>query len=428
MLVMLGIGSIVMTLILVALGLSLRFSGKKTEKPEEQRPNTNGSNDPKMQDEPKDFWYWLGYAEDAPNVIRGIVAGPSGKGTVKRYITYQHDITLDTYGKPFINADGEWALTPLAIGKYGTGRYREESDFDYWLREKYGKRRFGFPIINSLKELTIDRVVKVDTQVVQETQKAPGTEADPRILRTIVGNRVKRRGLYEDITRFTSHLWVDTIEGVRFTVISTLIIKTVNPIPAFEKYPDSLLENVSEVVQNFFSDIVTKWDWPKYKAAMGQKGGHKFTDAELLKLREVLVPFGVKIIQYTVSDPELHPDIQKEFDKRAGATVAAETTVIGAEATAKAREKQARSDASYIKQTGTAEAEVIERKAKANRIRFEQLVEYYISKGATEENAISMANTVILTEVSAEAVGNLKGTYAPGKKGGILFNNSGGEK
>src|SRR6185369_5961585 len=99
---------------------------------------------------------WLGYAEDAPNVIRGVVAGSSGKGTVKRYLAYQKDVTLDPDGKPLI-VNGKWVLTPLQNGKYNTGRYRDESDFNYWLRDKYGKRCFGLPFISSLKELTIDR-------------------------------------------------------------------------------------------------------------------------------------------------------------------------------------------------------------------------------------------------------------------------------
>jgi hypothetical protein len=388
MLILILLLSVLLTTILVGVGLYLVFSKDTVRKP----PDPNVSNDSKVRDELPDLWMKLGYADDAPNVRRAITAGWAGTGTILRYIAYRQD--WDETLQKFLPITGD--------------RYKGESEIDYLVRKKLGKRRFGYPIINSLKPLDIDRVVKVDTSVIHDKTKNPDADQAPKILSMLSAKKVRRYGLYEEITRPTFHEYVDTKDGVRFSAISTLIIDSTDPRPIFEKYPDSFLQNISEIVLNFFSAKVIKMEWEEYKA-FGEHG-HKFVGTELGDLQDLLKPYGVEIKLFTISDPELHPAIQKQFDERAGATANAQKTGIDAEAAAKAAETKSRGEAAAIRNVGKATAE-------ANRMRFEELVSYYVTTGHSKKNAVTMANDVIIAEGLNEAIGTNKGVWAPGGKG-----------
>jgi hypothetical protein len=375
--------SLFVTAVATIIGISLRLSEKKVEKSKD--PNT--SDDPKMKDELPDFWQrFMGLVDDTPNYIRAIVAGPSGKGQILHYISYQE--WWDPDNKKWV------ALKPGDL-------YPGEGPVAHAIRLKWGKRYIGFPLFRSLRPLSIERVVPIST-----------LEKSLKLKEQLRSNTVRRQGLYKDILRPTLHENLTTQDNVRITVISDAYLEVSDPEPAFRTFPDSLLQNVDKINGNFISAKVTQLCYEDYKKS-GKKG-HKFEENDILEVNDLIRPLGLKITQLTMSNPELASSIQDKFDKRAEADVEAQTTIKNAKAKAEARREEGKGEADYVKNVGNAEAEIIERKAKADQVRIKLLTEFFIEKGVPGPEAAEMARQADLFEGQNDAIGKNTGVWAPG--------------
>ncbi len=325
-------------------------------------------------DDPKNIWQILGFIPDTPNVIRAVVTGWDEKnGPIVEYIL--PNATYNTATKRIDDA---------------ANPYENETLFYKKIREKFGMRRFGPPLISSLRPLFIDRVVNVDSQTSKNTS----------IMGQLVGSVVKRYGLYRRIYRPTLHQDLDTKDGVRFSVISYAIVSVFDPNLAFTVYKDNFLQTLSELIGGFLSKRLVTKTWEEYKET-----GKDFEKAELDKFNHELDILGVDLIQLTMSDPELNSSIQTIMEKRVSAKETAEAAVVTADG-----EKRA----TITRAEGQAQA--TERLAKANRKRFEELVEMYTTQGVPAADAAAMAKETIKDSQDAEAIGKLR-TFVAGGSG-----------
>src|SRR5438874_2235684 len=84
MLILVGLLSLILTTAIFALGLFFLLTGKKVE-----------GQEAKIQDEEHDIWYYLGFVDDTPNIIRAIVAGKEKTGRIIRYMGNIREKTVD---------------------------------------------------------------------------------------------------------------------------------------------------------------------------------------------------------------------------------------------------------------------------------------------------------------------------------------------
>lgn len=371
-----GLLSITITAILVLSSLYSLLTRKNGQ------DGTTG-NKGKAQDEVKDFWQSFGLVDDSPNLIRAIVAGNENTGPIIGYMS-------NLQGRIVNSSTGEVRhLNP------DEDQYAGENPFEKFIRTTFGKRVYGYPLIRSIKPLTIDRVVKKDTSKANESND---------LSKQLDATFVRRYGLYGDILRPTYHTDVDTKDGIRFSVNSYSVIEVTNAEPAFKIYPDSFLQTISDIISGFVSSKVIMMTWEEYKA----KGvsGRKFDDSELVELNSLLKPLGVRVTQFTMSDPQLNKEIQRVMEIRATA-----------EETAKAKIKEGEGQKGFLINEGEGKAWAIERLAVAKKRRFTELVDMYVANGFSTVAAAQKASDMIAAEFNAEAIGNLKGTYVPGNIG-----------
>ncbi len=343
-----------------------------------------GSPVPKPSDEVRDFWQVLGLVDDAPNGYRAVVSGSKGTGQILYYL-----------------ADRDGVSTNPNVRPRATDRVTRI------VERITGKRVFGLPFVTSLRSMDIDRVVKKSTQIKQEVALyeqivAPGA--------------VSRQLLYREINRPTYHEALDTIDGVRFNIISDAVINVIDPEPGFMRYQHSFLQTLSDRIGNYIATQVNNMDWETYKKH--KAGINKF---DLAGLNEVLKDLGVEVVRLTVSDPEIakgSPEVQ----------AALEAAKI-AEERAKAKRKEGEGQRDYAISIAEGNAQAVERLAKAEAARFEELFLTFRKNGLTEAQAIHLAQQTIIAEVNAEAIGKLT-TYAPGNPGGVQLSVpvGGGEK
>jgi hypothetical protein len=355
------------------------------------------NDDQKTHDEVKGFWQYFGLVDDTPNMIRAVVAGNENKGPIIRYIANVTGMKYDPDQK---------MLVPLEeIGKDNKGKpifenpYADESLLGTFLREKFGKRIYGWPIINNIRPLQIDRVVRAKTT----TEKL--TLADQ-----LSASSVKRYGLKVLIFRPTFHDDLDTNDGIRFSVISYATLEVFNPEPAFTVYNDDLLPNISEIISGLISLKVLPNSWNHYKTI-----GKEIQPHELTHLNQKLESMGVKIRQLTMSDPEINSDMQKTLEIKKTAVE-----------TAAARKLAGTGEKDYAIEVGKGQAKAIEIIAVAKASRFAQLIDLYIKNGWSNKEAVDKANAMISAEFNADAIGKLT-TYVAGGAG-IQITTSGGEK
>jgi regulator of protease activity HflC (stomatin/prohibitin superfamily) len=386
MLITLGIVSVTISFLVALVGLFFLLSRKKGE------DGVTGSGVPR--DEEKDFWQHFGLVDDSPNLIRAIVAGNENTGPIIGFITNVLGKKYDPITKKMV---------PLSPGE---NPYGNETWFERFVRRTFGKRVFGFPFIRNLRPLTIDRVVKKNTS-------DGGSETD--LSKQLSASFVKRYGLYGEILRPTHHKDIDTKDGVRFSANSYAIIEVTNPEPAFTIYSDSFLQTISEIISGFVSSKIIRMTWEFYK----RKGrdGNKFDATEIAELNLLLGALGVKVIQFTMSDPQLAASIQTALEKRKTA-----------QETSAARRLEGEGEKDYRISIGEGDAKVIERVAKAKASRFEELITLYIKNGWSNREAVDKANAMIVAEFNADAIGRLTGTYVAGGAGVQMAIPTGGRR
>lgn len=369
--ILLGALSVILTAVLVIIGLFLLVTGKKTGN------GTTQTQDEKLQNETHDFWYYLGFVDDTPNVIRARVAGNEKNGRVVGYMS-------NLKGKVVDPRTGKINPRPT-----NGDRYDGDNSTNVFFRNTFGKRWYGIPFIQNVKPLSIDRVVSKDTEATQQTL------SDELLPKTVV-----RYGLYGDLIRPTLHKDVDTKNNVRFSVISYAVMEVTDAQPAFELYPDSLLQTASKIISAFLSRSTVKMEYDAYK-----EEGNQFAQEKLDELNILLSPLGLKITQMTMSDPELNPAIQTALEAKATA-----------EQKAAARRLEGEGEKDYKKSVADGTAYEIEKIARAKRARFQEYYDFYISADIEKAVAVRMANEMVAAEFNAEAVGKLTGVYAPGGK------------
>ncbi len=374
--------SILLTVIIIVIGLFIR--PKKAESKKTVDSPENG--DSKTHDEVHDIWYWFGFVDDSPNVAYQVVAGPAKTGKPKRYM-----------------ASLEYGFIDQKTGKVHKERQQEFEDNHpllAYIRNTFGKRWYGIPIINNVKRLTIDRVVSKGTVAKQESL------SDELSASTVV-----RFGLYGEILRPTFHKDIDSKDNVRFSVISYITLYVMDFAPAFNIYADNFLIIISKMISGYVSKRTFLMDYDGYKSE-----GNAFDPTRLAEVNELLTPLGVVAIKGVMGDPELHPDVQGALEQKAKAKAAAD---------AKREEGLGEKDRLISVSEGTkqktinegeGEAQKIERIARARAKRFTELYNVFIGKAFSEADAVRMANEQVIAEFSAEAIGKLT-TYVAGGSG-----------
>lgn len=345
----------------------------------EQQPDKRKEN---VNDEVKTIWQRFGLIDETPNLYRAVVRGNEDKGPIVTYI-----------------APGEkYNHTTHRMVKITPEEQKEREGIFYTL---FGKIWYGFPFINSLRPLPIDRVVKKSTE---ELGKGAKLEDQLKAMTVI------RYGLQKFLLRPTHHKDLDTTDGVRFSITSYAQIEVFDPEPAFTIYKENFLQTIIELVSGLFSLKVLPYEWEYYK-----KTGKDIEQNEIDKLNVRLESIGVKIIQLIMSDPEVHPDMQAAFEEHKKAIEAA-----------KAKGAKGKGKKDYLVYIAEGEASAIERIAEAKKKRFEVLISMYTTNGFTPYEAAQKASEMISAEFNAEAIGKLT-NYVAGS-GGINLNIPAGEK
>lgn len=384
--------SILLTVIIIVIGLFIR--PKKAVKMETTDSPENG--DLKMRDETHDLWYYLGFVDASPNTVRQVVAGSARSGKPKRYFGHiDYGVVDPETGKVYKKGEIPDSYTEFESG---------EGKFKALLRlilENFGKRWYGIPFISNVKSLHIDRVVSKATSANQDS-----------LSDELESKQVVRYGYYGEILRPTLHRNSDDKDNLRFSFISYAVIRIMDFAPAFNIYNDNLLVMVSKVISGFISKSTFKMTYEQYKET-----GTKLTPEQTKELETILsaiVPF--EIVEFSMGDPELHPEIQKAMEQKVVAKQAAE-----------ARRETGSGERDYLisvsegtKQKtineGEGEAQKIERIARARAQRFTELYNVFIGKAFSEADAMRMANEQVIAEFSAEAIGKLT-TYVAGGSG-----------
>lgn len=353
----LGFLSIAFTLAMMAVGTILILTKKKPLAPGE---------DDKMRDENKSLWAWFGYVSNTPNTYRAIVQGNENDGPIIEYIS-----------PGMIRDRATRRMRPMTndeMQKYA-------SDI---ICRKFGKIRFGDPVLNNLRPLRIDRVVKL------ETAKAGSTLAEQ-----LTAKSVTRYGLKETIFRPTYQKDLDTTDGTRFNVTSYATLRIFDPAPAYEIYPDNFLETISEVIAGLISKKkVLPYDWEHYKAI-----GKDVTTDDLAELNTKLEPMGVEILSLTMSDPEINADMQEALER-----------AKKADEDRKAKKKAGEAERDYQIDVAKGAAKAMERLAKAKRARMTELIEEGIARGLSSVAAYYEAQTQVRAEFTFENLSKLTGT------------------
>ncbi len=342
-----------------------------------------GSPNGNLYDEGRDIWQIFGLVDDAPNGYRAVVSGPTGHGRILYYIADTDRVSTN----PLVRNRSVDLLTLL-------------------VERITGKRVFGLPFITSLRDMDIDRVVKRPTLIKQEVSLFEQIEAT---------GVVKRKLLYREIYRPTYHEALDTKDQVRFNVNSDAVINVTDPEPAYKRYQHSFLQTLSDRIGNYIASQVNNMDWETYKAY--RVGDNKF---DLVGLNQMLTDLGVEVIRLTVSDYEIakaSPEVQAALQE-----------VKIAERQAEAQRRRGEGERDFAILTAEGRAKAIERLAKAEAKRFDELFRTFRKDGKmSEAEAIHLAQQTIVAEVNAEAIGKLT-TYAPGNPGGVQLSVPVGEK
>lgn len=335
-------------------------------------PETNRAHDELM-----DPMERFGLVDDSPNMYRAVVSGPSGKGRILRIIS-----DLDARSG-----------NPLVV----------------LIERLSGKRYYGLPFVTSIRPIDIDRVVRKQTQT---------TEAESSLISQLDATGiVRRRGLMRQFPRPIYHPAIDTLDGVRINLNSYLVIEVIGPRPEapFTIYKDSLLQTIDQIVGSHVATKINQMKLEDYKAS-NSGAVNRFDLGELNRKLRIL---DVRALQHNVSDYEIvknSPEVQRAMEE-----------VVIAEQQAKAKRTAGKGEADYTIRTGAAKARVVERMAKAEAVRFDELFKSFRVKGVSEAQAIKMAQAVIVAEVNAEAIGKLV-YYGAGSSGVQLAVPGVGEK
>ena len=374
-----GLVSVILTVALIAVAL---FSS--SSKKDEEAKNKNFSED-------SSIWRKLGFIDETPNLIRAVVAGDAESGPILYYTANVRGKKIDKKGRLTHLEDEEDQQSGL-------------NPFQLFTIHTFGKRWIGLPFFRNVKPIDIDRVVKKDTQDAdQEKLKLSGV---------LGASKKTSYGLYAEFPRPTYHHELDTNDQVRFNIISTAIVVVEDAEQAFTIYNDSLLQNISDIIETFISNKVLKMNWENYKNEgsenqTGKTGTEKFAKS-MDDLNCRLSPLGVIVKHLFISDPEISKGAE-EMQK------ALEATRIAKE---RANAKSAEADG---------EGRAIERIATAKADRYRQLVEFYKAQGVSAPEAVVMANSMVSAEFNAEAIGKLN-VYVAGGSGVQLTLPEGGKK
>jgi len=340
----------------------------QTTTPSPASPASNASpKDERAQDEPKGKWEWLGLVDDTPNMIRCVVTGWTGKGRVLKCIRPNDKRQPGLFG---------WRSV---------------------VEKLTGKMVFGTPLFTSLRTVEIDRVVLGQTRT---------DNADLNLIDEINATGVvKRRGLKEVFQRPIYHSRLDTGDKVKINLNTNSVVRVIDPEKGFVYYNDSLLQSISQTIK----DNVSVQVW---KMKFDDIGKVPF---DLTELNKSLFIFGVMVDQMTTSDPEIakgSEEVQKAMEKVIIAKKEAEAAMETAEGTRNTA-KGERDRRIFVAE---GDAKAIERLAKAEAKRFDELHAALMRGGLTNTEAIRRAQETVIAEFNAEAIGKLT-YYATGNQG-----------
>lgn len=345
-------------------------------------PASATTNDLIIQDAQYDPWQFWGFTHSEPNTYLCVVEGQNGKGRVVRYIDTDN--------------------LPVRQGLTG--------DLIRGLEGVSGRVYFGTPFVTSLRKPAIDRVIRNQTQ-----NNNPQATLLEELLAT---GMVRKDGLRKLIYRPTYHRAIDTADGVRFNLNTYVVYRVFNPEVAFMVYLDSFLQTLSQLDGTFVSSQALPLKWEQYKG-LKVNVGSKFKIADF---DTILLPIKTKVETYNVSDPEIvkeSPAVQAALELVIIAREEAKKLKVMAAATRDKTILEAAGKAAARLKEAEAEAKAIERLAKAEQSRFDELFAAF-SKGGrlSEVEAIRLAQQTVVAEANAKAIGNLtyygNGTGASG--------------
>ena len=389
--------SVVMVLLGLYFLLSKNSGGKRPSASSSTTSNPAGANKvpddgspvEKISDEEHDWWYYFGFVDDTPNVMRAVVAGNEKTGGIRRYMgnlsgKYIHPVT----GKLTVRENPN------------NYEFEDAHPIFRFIQTEFGRRWYGIPFIRNVRRVLIDRVVSKNTQA---TQKSLSDE--------LLANTVVRYGVYDEMIRPTLHKDVDAEDNIRFSAISYSVLEATDAGKIFGKYSDNLLPAASKLISSYFSRKIIKEAYDDYK-----KGGNLFEQTEIDNINQLLDPLGVRVRQITMGDPELHPDIQKSQQQVAEAKQRANAKEIDGDGERRFKIKVADGDLYATKKEAEGKLYTAQKVAEGQKVEFETLVKYFKANGASNESAVRLAYDRIVVGLNAEAIGKLQ-TYVAGQYG-----------
>lgn len=347
------------------------------------------------------LWYRLGFLNDTPKIIYCIVAGDEKKGRIVGYVG---------------NVEGK-------IVEYNTGRVRSpevgesadqgEDPFDTFFRKSFGKRPARIPFLQSVKPLTIDRVVIRNSQeleAIQAERRARGVSDKLTLDDYIKSETATRYGLYEEILRPTKHRDFDTVDGVRFSVNSLTTLHVEDASPAHTVYQDNLLQTASALISSYISSTILSQGYEAYK-----KRSNELTPAELEELNKFLDQLGLKATKCVMTDPELNANIQASMEAEVKARNDARAKIATAEGIGSSERIIAEGKAAGIIAIANAESRRIGAVVDA----FENK-----GKGLSGGQAVTAASRHLVGLATADGISKTRGTIAVGANHSILSINN----
>lgn len=297
----------------------------------------------------------------------------------------------------------------------------EDFEWEKHLFLLFGVRWVGLPIFRKTLNININRVVFKQKQNTIET-----------VLGHIEESIKPTDEVYALFPRPIEMREVDTVDGFRLELRLIAYIEVVSFYPVFFELKADFLPTVDSLIKAYVTEVIKGLTWDEFKKK-SDNDDKKDTLFKPASLEDRLKKTGVKVSLLVIDDFGISPSSQKlqeavEKQKIADEEGKAKIKTAEAEKTATIRKAEGEKQKRTLE--GEGDAAAIEKIAKANAKRYEELITLYIKHGHSKSDAIKAAQEQVAQEIYANNIGKLTGTYAPG--GGVQtvipLDNKGGKK
>jgi hypothetical protein len=334
--------------------------------------------------------------------LRRFISNVQGKEIDQRDNLLKQLNTNGMVREPFLSLD----LSFVFLGKW---------EWERWFYKKLNLRWVGFPLVNQVLTIPINRVVwdknkaKIDT-----------------VLGRIKVSVKMTRELYHAFPRPIEMKEVDTQDGYRLDLSLLAFFEVYAPYFAFFVLKDSFMLTLDSIVKAYVTERIKGMKWNEFKqkkevtegspedalfnlktlSSQGARAGTAVTGL-------LVDDFGISKSSKDLQDAVEANQIAEERGKAAetAANYAKKAAAHAADAAKNTRTREGEGDAAAIRSKGAAEADTIVAKGKAAMTRREELIKLYERMGFDKRTATEKAIDTVNTELKSNAIGTLTGTY-----------------